>query len=187
MRNKLFSTLLITSGLLIGQAALAGEIADDEVLVGVSEQSVLEAKVDAIDIDQRTIQLSLPDGQVLKFEHVSPKITHFDQVKVNDKVGIASAKSTALVLQKGGAGIRRMVEAQGKDVTVDGAGILKTRTVYNDILSVNLNAGNISIKNLEGAVITIPVENKALLMKASAGDQLLIVNRAKLIVWAKSV
>ncbi|MEN9657957.1 MAG: hypothetical protein RL571_1422 [Pseudomonadota bacterium] len=37
MRNKLFSTLLITSGLLIGQAALAGEIADNEVLVGVSE------------------------------------------------------------------------------------------------------------------------------------------------------
>jgi hypothetical protein len=54
-------------------------------------------------------------------------------------------------------------------------------------LSVNLNTGNVRIKNLEGAVITIPVENKALLMKASAGDQLLIVNRAKLIVWAKSV
>ncbi|MDW5416405.1 MULTISPECIES: hypothetical protein [unclassified Iodobacter] len=185
MRNKLFSTLLITSGLLIGQAALADEIADNEVLVGVSEQSTLEAKVDAIDIPQRTIQLSLPDGQILMFEHVNPKITHFDQVKVNDKVGISASKSTALVLQKGGAGVRKIVEAQGKDITVDGAGILKTRTIYNDVLSVNLNAGNVKIKNLEGEIITVPVENKAVLMKASAGDQLLIVNREKLIVWAK--
>ncbi|MEJ2795887.1 hypothetical protein WAE56_21000 [Iodobacter sp. LRB] len=164
--------------------AFADEMAEKEILVGSSEQSTVQANVEKIDIAQRTVLLALPDGQKLSFDHIDPKITHFDRLKLNDKVIVSGSKSSAIVLQKGGAGMRKIIDAQGRDVTVDGAGILKTQTIYNDILGVDLNAGNVKIKNVEGRIVTVPVENKALLMKATAGDQLLIVNRVKLIVWA---
>ncbi|MFC7419477.1 hypothetical protein ACFQNF_06250 [Iodobacter arcticus] len=184
MRNKIFETLLIASGLMIGQVAFAEEISENEVLVGSSEKSTVQANVEEIDIAQRSILLALPDGQKLAFDHVDQKITHFDRLKLNDKVSVSGSKSSAIVLQKGGAGVRKIVDAQGRDVTIDGEGVLKTQTLYNDILNVDLNAGNVKIKNVSGKIETIPVENKALLMKAEAGDQLLIVNRVKLIIWA---
>lgn len=184
MRNKIIATLLIASGLLAGQIAFAEEALEKEVLTATSERSVVEANVLAIDMAQRNILLALPDGQQLSYENVDKKITHFDKLKVNDKVSVSGSKSSAYVLQKGGAGIRKIVDAQGRDVTVDGAGVLKTQTVYNDIVAVDANAGLVKIKNIDGKLVTVPVANKTLLMKAAAGDQLLIINRVKLVIWA---
>ncbi|AZN36439.1 hypothetical protein [Iodobacter ciconiae] len=183
MCNKMLGALLIAFGVMAGQIAIAEETHEREILVSLSEKSTVQANVEEIDIAQRNILLALPNGQKLFFDHIDQKITHFDRLKVNDKVGVSSSQSSAIVLQKGGAGVRKIVDSQGRDITADGAGILKTQTFYNDILNVDLDAGNVTVKNVAGKIVTIPVENKALLMKAEAGDQLLIVSRVKLIIW----
>jgi hypothetical protein len=184
MRNKILCSLMITAGVLFGQAALAQEPVDNEVLIGLAEKTMIEAKVVAIDIAKRSLILLTPDSEELEFVNIDSKITRFDTLKVNDKVTVSAAKSMAYILQKGGAGVRKVVDEQGGDMNADGAGIVKKQTIYNDILSVDLNAGNARVKNIAGKIITIPVGNKELLAKAAAGDQLLVRTRMKLVVWA---
>jgi hypothetical protein len=184
MHNKILCSLMITAGVLFGQAALAQSVADNEVLIGLVEKTMVETKVAAIDATKRSMVLLTPDGEELVFANINSQITRFDTLKINDKVTVNAAKSIAYILQKGGGGVRKVVDEQGGDMNADGAGIVKKQTVYNDILSVDLNAGNARVKNITGKIITIPVSNKELLAKAAAGDQLLVSTRIKLVVWA---
>ena len=74
-------------------------------------------------------------------------------------VNVAGSQAIVLVLQKGGAGVRSIVETSGRDVTANGVGTVITRTVRNDIVRVNLQKGEALVRNVPGEFITIPVAN----------------------------
>jgi hypothetical protein len=183
MRKSIVATLLATAGLLLNAGVQA---ADEEIIVSESVRNRVEARVEAVDLVNRDLTIKMPDGEKIQFKSVDPKVTHFENVKVDDKVNVGGSETVAIVLSKGTAGVRRIVSSEGRDVTADGVGILRTRATYNDIIAVDAEKGIARVKNPEGKIIDVEVPNKALLAKASVGDQVIVYARATVLVWGSN-
>ncbi|QZA80906.1 hypothetical protein [Deefgea piscis] len=183
MRTKLLASILLTAGLLVGTASIAAT-GQDELLVATSERKIDEARVVSVDLATRSVVLQMPSGQMLEFANINPKVTRLNTLKPNDTVTVTGAETMAFVLQKGTAGIRKVIDTNTQDLSVDGAGMTLTHTVYNDIVGVNVAAGTLRVKDFAGKIITVPVANKEWLTQAAAGDQLLVVTRASMMAFA---
>ena len=179
MRTKLLASILLTAGLLVGTVSIAAT-GQDELLVATSERKIDEARVVSVDLATRSVVLQMPSGQMLEFANINPKVTRLNTLKPNDTATVTGAETMAFVLQKGTAGIRKVIDTNTQDLSVDGAGMTLTHTVYNDILGVNVAAGTLRVKDFAGKIITVPVANKEWLTQAAAGDQLLVVTRASM-------
>lgn len=185
MRKNLLGSLLLAAGLMLGQVAHAAEqAAADEVIMSAAEFEKEQARVVSVDLETRSVVLAMQNGRALEFNNIDTKVA-LDQVKPGDLVNVAGSQAIAIVLQKGGAGVRSVVETSGRDVTANGVGTVITRTVRNDIVRVDLKKGEALVRNVPGELITLSVPNKDLLARATDGDQLLIVTRVKAVVWGQ--
>ncbi|MBM5571968.1 MULTISPECIES: hypothetical protein [Deefgea] len=184
MHKNLLGSMFLVAGLLLGQVAHAEQAAADEVIMSVAEFEKEQAVVVSVDLATRSVVLAMQNGRTLEFDGIDAKVA-LDQVKPGDLVNVAGSQAIVLMLHKGGAGMRSIVETSGRDATANGVGTVITRTVRNDIVSVDLKKGEAVVRNVPGEFITIPVPNKDLLARASAGDQLLIVTRIKAVVWGQ--
>lgn len=185
MRKNLLGSLLLAAGLMLGQVAHAEQMAAaDEVIMSAAEFEKQQAVVMSVDLPTRTVILAMENGRALEFNNIDAKV-ELEKVKVGDLVNVAGSQAIVLMLQKGGAGVRSIVETSGRDVTANGVGTVITRTVRNDIVRVDLKKGEAVVRNVPGEFITISVPNKELLAKATDGDQLLIITRVKAVVWAQ--
>jgi hypothetical protein len=185
MRKNLLGSMLLAAGLMLGQVAHAEQAAAaDEVIMSAAEFEKEQAVVVSVDLATRSVILAMQSGRALEFNNIDAKVA-LDQVKPGDLVNVAGSQAIVLMLQKGGAGVRSIVETSGRDVTANGVGTVITRTVRNDIVRVDLKKGEAVVRNVPGEFITISVPNKELLAKATDGDQLLIITRVKAIVWGQ--
>jgi hypothetical protein len=184
MRKNLLGSMFLVAGLLLGQAAHAEQAAANEVIMSAGEFEKEQAVVVSVDLATRSVVLAMQNGRALEFDGIDAKVA-LDQVKPGDIVNVAGSQAIALVLHKGGAGTRSIVETSGRDATANGVGTVITRTVRNDIVSIDMKKGEAVVRNVPGEFITISVPNKELLAKAAAGDQLLIVTRIKAVVWGQ--
>jgi hypothetical protein len=183
MRNTLVYSLLAAAGFLLTANVMAADAPEGEVLLTQAVRNTVQANVEYVDIINRDVKLQMPDGEIVEFKAVDPKVTNFDKLQLNDKVNVAGTEAVVIVLSKGTAGIRRIEVAEGRDVTADGIGVLKTRSTYNDIIAVDHEKNNVRVKNPDNQFITIPVANKELLNKAAVGDQLVVIARVTVSVW----
>ncbi|WP_027470006.1 hypothetical protein [Deefgea rivuli] len=185
MRKNLLGSLLLAAGLMLGQVAHAQEAATDEVIMSAAEFQKEQAAVVSIDLATRSVVLAMQNGRLLEFNQIDAGVTALNQLKVGDLVNVAGSQAIVLALQKGGAGVRSVVETSGRDVTANGVGTVITRTVRNDIVRVDLKKGEALVRNVPGEFITISVPNKELLARAADGDQLLVITRVKAVVWGQ--
>lgn len=183
MRKTLVCSLLAAAGLLANSAVFAAE---PEVVLSESVRNKVEATVEYIDIDNRDVKLLMPDGNLVTFEHVDPNVTNFDKLQLNDKVNVGGSESISIALSKGTAGVRKVEESEGRDVTADGVGVVKIRASYSDIVAVDTVKGAVQVKTPSNEIITIPVANKELLAKAAVGDQVVTTARASVVVWGNN-
>ena len=185
MHKNLLGTLLLAAGLMLGQVAHAEDADSDEIIMSTAAFQKEQATVTSIDLASRSVIMQMQNGRSLEFNHIDTKVTALDQLKVGDLVNIAGSQEMVFALQKGGAGVRSVVETSGRDVTANGVGSVVTRTIHNDIVNVDLKKGEAVVRNVPGEFITISVPNKKLLAKAEDGDQLLIITRIKAVVWGE--
>ncbi|WP_373975150.1 hypothetical protein NT239_16180 [Chitinibacter sp. SCUT-21] len=163
--------------------SVAAQAAEPEVLVTQGVRNQVQAVVQSIDLVNRDMTVKMPDGEVIDFRAVDNRVTHFENVKVNDKINVAGSESVSIALSKGTAGLRRVITSEGKDVTADGVGVLKTRATYNDLVSVDREKKLAKVKSPDGVVIEVSVPNDEVLSKAATGDQVIVYSRATLTVW----
>jgi hypothetical protein len=182
MRKSMMAMGLAAAGLLLQAQVWA---AQEQVIVSETVRNSVEAVVESVDLAQRDLTIRMPDGEKIEFTAVDLGVTHFDQVKINDKINVSGSEAIAIVLSKGTAGVRRVVVSEGRDVTADGVGVLRKRETYHDVIAIDYDKGLARVKNAEGQVVELEVPNKALLAQASVGDQLIVAARATLRVWAK--
>jgi hypothetical protein len=183
MRKSIISALLLAAGLSLSAGSFA---ADEEIIISESVRNRVEARVEAVDLVNRDLTIKMPDGEIFEFKSIDPKVTHFEKVKINDKVNVGGSETVAIVISKGTAGVRRIVTSEGRDVTADGVGVLRSRATYNDIVGIDREKGIAQVKNPEGKVIEIAVPNKEVLGKAAVGDQVIVFARATVQVWGNN-
>ena len=184
MRKNLLGSMFLVAGLLLGQVAHAEQDAANQVIMSAAEFDKAQAVVVSVDMATRKVVLAMENGRELEFDNVDEKIA-LDQIKPGDIVNVAGSQAIILMLQKGGAGTRSIVDTSGRDVTANGVGTVFTRTVRNDIVSIDMKKSEAVVRNVPGEFITVPVANKELLAKAAAGDQLLIVTHIKAVIWGQ--
>lgn len=184
MRKNLLGSMFLAAGLLFGQAVHAADAPANEVIISAADFEKEQAVVVSVDPAARNIVLAMPNGRLLEFTNVDKKV-ELDKAKPGDIVNVAGSQAIALLLHKGGAGVRSIVESSGSDATANGVATLITRTVRNDIVSVDMKKGEAVVRNVPGELITIAVPDKALLANAAAGDQLWVVTRLKAVIWGQ--
>ncbi len=161
----------------------AAVAAEQELLLSEGVRNRVEATVSAVDLRNRNVTLNLADGQQLNFSNVDPRISRFENLAVGDKVMVAAGESLAISLSKGTAGVRRIELSEAEDVLPNGAGVLKTRATYNDIIAIDKTNGVVRAKNPDGKIVDIPVQNQEYLNKAAVGDQIVVLVRASATIW----
>ncbi|WP_028452004.1 hypothetical protein [Chitinilyticum aquatile] len=185
MQKKLIAGLL-ASAFLFAAAPLA-QAADTqgEVVLAAASRDKVKTSVASIDKEQRSVGLKFEDGKVLELFNIPAKVTRFDTLNVGDAVDVKTTEAIAILLIKGGAGVRSIVEGEGYQATEDGGGRILTTRIRSDVVRVDQAAGFITVKNPDGQLQTHKVNDKELLKSAAVGDQAELILRYTVAIWAE--
>ena len=128
----------------------------------------------AVNAKERTVAIKGPRGNIAEMA-VDPAVRNLDKVKVGDRVRLSYRLGIALVLMKGGDGIREKVETTAADVAGRGAkpggAVMKRTTLVANVESVNRKQKTVTLLGPDNHLLEIEVHDPSLLHDIKAGDQ----------------
>lgn len=185
MQKKLIAGLLASVFMFAAVPMVQAADASGEVVLAVADRDKVQTSIAAIDKDKRAIALQFEDGKILELFNIPAKVTRFDSLNVGDKVDVKTTEALAILLIKGTAGVRSIVEGEGYQATADGAGRVLTTRIRSDIVRVDPAAGFITVKNPDGRLQTHKVADQEILKSAAVGDQAELILRYSVVIWAE--
>lgn len=149
----------------------------DKPGVVIADVAVINAAVEAIDKDKRTVTLKGPGGRTVTLK-VGPNAKNFDQVKVGDKVKIRFLDSIALFVRKSGEPADA-AEMQAISVAPKGQkpmGIaVNTVEISAKVEKIDYDKRLITLKGPEGNMKTIKVDQRVKkLREVKVGDDIVL-------------
>lgn len=145
--------------------------------VVLADVTTINASVEAVDKDKRTVTLKGPGGRVVTLK-VGPRARNFDQVKVGDTVRVRFLDSIALFVRKAGEPADA-AEMQAVSVAPKGkqpAGIaVNTVEISAKVEKIDYNKRLITLKGPEGNTRTIKVDPRVKrLAEIKVGDDIVL-------------
>ncbi|WP_028455387.1 hypothetical protein [Chitinilyticum litopenaei] len=183
--QKTLMAMILGACFALAPATVMAEAQSGEVVLAVSERDSVETTVSEIDKVNRNVTLKFANGEEVALLAVPAEITRLDSLNVGDKVTVKASDTLAILLIKGGSGVRAIIDGEGYQRTADGAGRVMTRRIRSDIVAVDQQAQTVTVKNLSGELQTIKVQNEATLRNAAKGDQAEVIMRTSVAIWAK--
>jgi Cu/Ag efflux protein CusF len=169
---------------LIGAAPLAVQAQQGAVTTGVVavapgaaaavETTRTAATVVGIDAANRVVALRGQDGKVFNVT-AGEEVRNFAQIGVGDVVKAEHTKVLTLELQKRRGGMPGRTEKESLTRAPLGAkpsaSAGRQVTILADVDSVDTEKGIVTLRNAQGDLIDLPVQNRAQLRNISKGDQ----------------
>jgi hypothetical protein len=176
--NKQVWTVGAIAALGLAAPALAQAPASKAVSVidaeGVMNLVKVSAVVQAIDLKNRIVTLSGPDGNTFAVL-VDDSVKNLAQVKVGDSLVVSYFESVALDFQKGD-GIRSSTvwddSARAKAGAKPGAAALSRVTMVTNIWAVNQAKGKVTVRGPYGHFAEVKLKDPAMLTGVKVGDQM---------------
>jgi hypothetical protein len=181
-----FTLLLASTVLTMASSALAQTAPDSQAasvppdavtrkfVVGGHDQ--VQARVEAIDYDKRTVTLKTDKGSVTL--EVGPQAKNFDQVKVGDKVTADFYNSAAVYVRRvdepPSANESTVVEYAAPGAQPSGV-IVKTKEITARVDAIDPKTRMATLTGSEGNSVTIKVDDAVQnLDRIKAGDQVVV-------------
>ncbi|MCD6533010.1 MAG: hypothetical protein J7L25_02885 [Deltaproteobacteria bacterium] len=150
------------------------------------EQSMvitIEAIVEAVDYEKRTVTLKGPDGTSVTVE-VQDYVKNFDQVDVGDLLSVEYIESIKVEAFAPGkvktAAETVMVEGKAQPGEKPSEVVVQEVAVLTTIEAIDKENQQVTLKNAQGQSKTVQVRNPDNLDKVEVGDQVLITYTAAL-------
>jgi ribosomal 50S subunit-recycling heat shock protein len=145
--------------------------------VVLADVTAINASVEAVDKDKRTVTLNGPRGRTVTLK-VGPNAKNFDQVKVGDTLKVRYLESIALFVRKPGEPADA-AETQAVSVAPKGkkpAGIaVSTVEISAKVEKINYDKRLLTLKGPEGNVRTIKVDPRVKrLGEVKVGDDIVL-------------
>ena len=145
--------------------------------VVIADVTAINASVEAIDKDKRTVTLKGPRGRTVTLK-VGPDAKNFDQVKVGDTLKVRYLESIALFVRKAGEPADA-AETQAVSVAPKGkkpAGIaVSTVEISAKVEKINYDKRLLTLKGPEGNVRTLKVDPRVKrLGEVKVGDDVVL-------------
>jgi hypothetical protein len=145
--------------------------------VKVEESVSVSATVEAIDLANRLVTLSVPEGDAVTVE-VSPEVRNLAQVKVGDQLTVTYYAAIAAEFKKPGEGAEGVKEEVGAGRAAPGerpAGAVGRQVTATVVIeSVDKETNTVSFRGPQGMLRTITVQDpdaQAFVKKLKMGDQ----------------
>jgi translation elongation factor P/translation initiation factor 5A len=157
--KKLLAMLLgITLGTVLNPLVNAAEKKAGEPGAVVADLVVMEAKVEAVDHQKRTLTLKGPEGKTIQLK-VDKGVRNFDQIKVGDDVVADFYDSLAVYVKphgKPGEGGAELVEMAPRGAK-PGAVMVSTAEVAAKITAIDRGKHTLTLEGPEGKTVTLKV------------------------------
>ena len=144
-----------------------------------------DATVEAVDPATRTVKLKLKDGTMRSFV-ASEEVRNFDQIKPGDKLKVRYAEAFTIELKKDGKAAVGRTETGSLKRAAPGQkpGGVAEREVQatGDVVKVDAAAKKVSVKNAQGEIIELPVQDPEQLKLIKKGDQVQVTYRQALAI-----
>jgi hypothetical protein len=174
----------MTMALLVGLAVLmmsalvfAQKEKADKPGGAVVDVIALQATVDAVDLQKRTVTLTLPDGKK-KTITAGPEVRNFDQLKKGDKLKVKLIEAVALFVRKASD---PPDAAEAAEVSVAPKGekpglmAVKTEEISGNVQGIDYKKRTVTLKGPEGNLATLKVGKEAKRFnEVKKGDQVVL-------------
>ena len=144
-----------------------------------------DATVEAVDPATRTVSLKLKDGTQRKFV-AGDEVRNFDQIKVGDTLKVRYAEALTLELKKDGKAVVGRTETGSLQRSAPGqkpGGVAERElTAVGEVVAVDEKARKVSVKNAQGEIIDLPVQDPAQYKLIKKGDQVQATYRQALAI-----
>jgi Cu/Ag efflux protein CusF len=171
-RYSLVLPLLIAATLSLPAAAQQPTAPIEAGVVG--EVVTLTTKIEAVDQQNRTVEVVGPLGRQITFK-VSDQVKNFGQVKVGDKVVLKYSESVALELKKGGSGMLTTQTTTGPMTAAAGAkpGVSEVNRITMDanVKKVEKSKHLVLLQGADGKYVEVKVRDPAMMKNVKVGDQ----------------
>ena len=158
----------------LAQAEVKGGVATAPGQAAAVATAKLEATVESVDKATRTVTLKLANGEKRSIV-ASDEVRNFDQIKAGDKLTVRYAEALAIELKKDGKAPVGRSEAKDMVRSAPGqkpGGVARREvTAVVDVVDVDAKAKKVSVKNAQGEVFPISVQDPEKLKNVKKGDQ----------------
>jgi Cu/Ag efflux protein CusF len=140
----------------------------------VGEVVTLTAKIEAVDQQNRTIDVVGPLGRKVTLK-VSDQVKNFAQVKAGDKVVMKYSESVALELTKGSSGMMTTTTSTGPMTAAAGGkpGVAEVNriTMDSNVKKVDKKKMLVLLQGPEGRYVEVKIKDPAMMKDIKVGDQ----------------
>jgi len=151
--------LSVFVGLSANQALAQEKKPTDRPGVVMAEGSSINATVEAIDYDKRTVDLKGPKGNVVTLK-VGPEAKNFNQVKVGDRVTAKYLESTAIQVRKPNEPpfAQSNVEVARKGEKQPGGVAVATAEMTAVVEDINYKTRTVTLRGPQQKTVTLKVD-----------------------------
>jgi len=167
------------------KAEVSGAVGTAPGKAGALATIAADATVEGVDPATRTVKLKLKDGTTRSFV-ASEDVRNFDQIKAGDKLKVRYAEAFTIELKKDGKAAvgRKETESMKRAAPGQKPGGVAEREVQatGDVVNVDAAAKKVSVKNAQGEIIELPVQDPEQLKLIKKGDQVQVTYRQALAI-----
>ena len=177
MKKKRMALLVGFSVLMLTALVFAQKEKADKPGGVMVDVTALQATVDAVDMQKRTVTLILPDGKK-KTLTAGPEVKNFDQIKKGDKLKVKLIETVALFVRKASdppdAGEAAEVSVAPKGEK-PGLMAVKTAEITGNVQAIDYKKRTVTLKGPEGNLATLKVGKAAKRFnEVKKGDQVVL-------------
>jgi Cu/Ag efflux protein CusF len=141
---------------------------------GAAEVVTITAKVQAVDLANRTAQLVGPRGRTFTIK-VDERVKNLAQVKVGDEVVVKYYEAVALQLTKGSSGLMETQSSTGPMTAPagakPGAAEVNRSTMDANVTKVDKKRSMVALQGADGRTVELKVRDPAVMKDVKVGDQ----------------
>jgi len=171
---KIVKTMVVLAAVTAGSLALAGQ---DETMAkpsfSVTQSTMVNAMVEAIDHETRVVTLDMGDGESFTFT-ASPEARNLGQVEVGDIVSAEYVEnfSIRVVASDGMEAGMGEISAMARTDEGEMPGVMATETavITATVEEINIEANTFKLKGPDGLVEEYVARNPENLKRAAVGD-----------------
>jgi hypothetical protein len=177
MKKTLIALMVVLSVLIVATVVFAQKEKAGKPGGAVVDVITLQATVDAVDLQKRTVTLILSDGKK-KTLTIGPEARNLDQVKKGDKLKVKLIEAVALFVRKASD---PPDAAEAAEVAVAPKGekpgllVVKTTEITGDVQAIDYKKRTVTLKGPEGNLATLKVGKEAKRFnEVKKGDQVVL-------------
>lgn len=174
-RYQFVPTLFMAASLSLPVAAQQATATPEPLVKSAAEVTTLTAKVEAVDLQNRTVDVVGPLGRKITLK-VDEQVKNLPQVKVGDHVVVKYSEALTLELKKGSSSLMKTETSTGPLPAPAGAkpsaAEVKRTTIDANVEKVDTKRSILLVRGPGGRHVELKVKDPAVMKRVKVGDQI---------------